>query len=78
MDEKLIRLVVHEDIHYISYKMRKEQFLSKTMQEKKLMHTNKLIKLKHPMDADMLWFFSDEKNFCHDQINSQNNRWLAV
>ena len=29
MDEKLIRLVVHEDIHYISYKMRNEQFLSR-------------------------------------------------
>ena len=27
----------------------------------------------------MIWFFSDEKNFCQDQVvNSQNNRWLAV
>ena len=27
----------------------------------------------------MIWFFSDEKNFCRDQaVNKQNNRWLAV
>ena len=27
----------------------------------------------------MIWFFSDKKNFCQDQVvNSQNNRWLAV
>ena len=27
----------------------------------------------------MVWFFSDEKNFCQDQVvNSQNNSWLAV
>ena len=27
----------------------------------------------------MLWFFSDEKNFCQDQkVNKQNNRWIAT
>ena len=27
----------------------------------------------------MLWFFSDEKNFCQDQAhNRRNNRWLAA
>ena len=49
------------------------------MQEKQLKQTSKLCnKLKHPLEPDMLWFFSDEKNFCQDQkINSQN-RWLTV
>ncbi|KAK8372100.1 hypothetical protein O3P69_011810 [Scylla paramamosain] len=38
-----------------------------------------LNKLKFPLENDMPWFFSDEKNFCQDQThNSQNNRWLAV
>ena len=27
----------------------------------------------------MIWFFSDKKNFCQDQVvSNQNNRWLAV
>ena len=27
----------------------------------------------------MIWFFSDKKNFCQDQVvNSENNCWLAV
>lgn len=35
VDEKLIRLVVHEDIcSYSSYKVSMEQFLSKVMQRK--------------------------------------------
>ena len=80
IDEKVVRQVVHEDIRYFSYRMRKGQFLSKRMQEKRLKHAKKLVnKLKHPVEPNMLWFFSDEKNFCQDQkINSQNNRWLAV
>ena len=48
------------------------------MQEKRLKHVKKLInKLKHPLQTNM-WFFSDEKNFCQNQINSQNNRWLSA
>ncbi|XP_052826517.1 uncharacterized protein LOC128248714 [Octopus bimaculoides] len=43
VNKKLIRLVVHEDICYFSYKMRKEQFLSKAMQEKPLKYTKELI-----------------------------------
>lgn len=80
VDESVVRQVVHEDIRYFSYKMRKGQFLSQKMQEKRLKHAKKLLnKLKHPLKPNMLWFFSDEKNFCQDQkINSQNNRWLAV
>ena len=40
------------------------------MQEKQLKHANKLInRLKHPLEPDLLWFFSNEKNFCQDQKN---------
>ena len=50
------------------------------MKVKRKDHTTKLFnKLKHPLQQNMLWFFSDEKNFCHDQmVNLQNNCWLAV
>ena len=45
-------------------KMRKGKLLSKAMQEKQLKHTEKLInKFKHPLEPDMLWFFSDENFF---------------
>ena len=42
-------------------------------------HAAKLFKkLKHPLQLKILWFFSDEKNFCQDQmVNSQNNCWFA-
>ena len=71
VEEKIIRLVVHEGICYVAYKMRKGQFLLKVMQEKQMNHTKKLINnLKHPLQPNMLWFLT----FCQDQINSQNNR----
>ena len=35
-------------------------------------------KLKHPLQLNMFWFFSDDQNFCQDQIvNSQSNYWFA-
>ena len=38
-----------------------------------------LNKLKQPLDKNMLWFFSDEKNFCQDQAhNRKNSCWLAA
>ena len=78
--EFLIRWVVHEDIQYFSYKMRKDNCLSQAMKNKRKELTAKpLNKLKHSIEPNMLWFFSSEKNFCKDQIvNSQNNCWLAL
>ena len=78
--EALIRKCVSEDLRYKSYKMRKGQLLTAKAKEKRLKHSKKLLnKLKHPLQTNMIWFFSDEKNFCQDQaVNSQNNRWLAV
>lgn len=80
VSEFLIRQTVHEDIRYFSYKMRKGQFLSQAMKDKRKARAAKLLnKLKHPLLPNMLWVFSDEKNFCQDQmVNTQNNRWLAV
>jgi len=38
-----------------------------------------LNKLKHPEIPDMLWFYSDEKNFDQDKkINRRNDRWLCA
>ena len=48
VSEVLIRQVVHEDIWYFSYKIRKDQFLSRIMKNKKKGHTPKfLIELKY-------------------------------
>ena len=78
--EALIRKCVSEDLRYKSYKMRKGQLLTAKAKEKRLKYCQKLLnKLKHRLQRNMIWFFSDEKNFCQDQVvNSQNNRWLAV
>lgn len=51
--EKPIRVVVHEDIHYFSYKMTKGKFLFEATQKKGIKHTKKLInKLKIPLEPD--------------------------
>ena len=35
--------------------------------------------LKHPLQPKILWFFSDEKNFCRDQmVNPPNNHCLPL
>ncbi|KAG0728693.1 hypothetical protein GWK47_031947 [Chionoecetes opilio] len=80
VSEGTVRKCVQEDIRYKSYKMRKGQLLSAKMQENHFKKSKRMLnKLKHPLEKDMLWFFSDEKNFCQDQThNSQNSRWLAV
>ena len=50
------------------------QLLTQATKERKLLN-----KLKHPKECNMLWFFSDEKNFCQDQAhNRQNHRWIAM
>ena len=73
VSELLIRQVEHEDIQYFSYEMRKSKFLSPAMKYMIKDRAAKLLnKLKHPLKPNMLWFFSDEKNFCRDQmVNSE-------
>ena len=60
--------------------MRKGQFLSQVMKDKRKDHAAKLLnKLKHPLQLKILWLFSNEKNFCQDQmLNLQNNHQFAL
>ena len=56
--ELLIRQVVHEDIRYFSYKIRKSQFLSQATYHKKKDNTVMLLnKLNHPLQLNMLCVF---------------------
>ena len=75
-----IQLAVTEDLRYKFYKRRKGQILTQKAQDNRLLKSRRLLnKLKHPVEANSIWFFSDEKNFCQDQKhNSQNNRWCAM
>ncbi|XP_052832121.1 uncharacterized protein LOC128247010 [Octopus bimaculoides] len=80
MSEGTIRNVVHKDIRYKSYAMRKGHFISETVKENHLIrskrHPNKL---KNPAEKDVISFFSDEKNFDQDQkVNRRNDRWLCA
>ena len=73
--EALIRRCVSEDLRYKSYKMKKGQLLTAKAKEKRLKHCKKLLnKLKHPLQHSRIWFFSDKKKFCQDQmVSNQNN-----
>lgn len=75
-----VKSCLNTDLHYKSYKMQMGQILSPAVKNRRIINSVKLLnKLKHPKNPNMLWFFSDEKNFCQDQAqNSQNNRWLAI
>ena len=64
VSEGTIRNVVHKDIRYKSYVMRRGQFMSERTQESRLIRSKRLLnKLKHPQEPGMLVFFSDENNF---------------
>ena len=77
--ERTVRRVVNESLRYKSYVMRRGQFLSDVTKENRVIRGKRLLnKLKHPEEPDMLWFFSDEKNFDQDQkVNRTNDRWLC-
>ena len=54
--------------------MQISQLLTQATKGRKLLN-----KLKHLKECNMLWFFSNEKNFCQDQAhNRQNHRWIAM
>ena len=62
--ECTIRRIVHEDIRYKSYVMRRGQFMSAQTREQRFIRAKRLLnKVKHPEIPDMLWFYSDEKYF---------------
>ena len=56
------------------------QILTEKIKNLRLIKSVRLLnKLKHPKKPNLLWFFSDEKNFCQDQVhNSQNHCWIAM
>ena len=74
-----MKLALNEDLCYYSCLRRRGQLLTGKASENRLTKGKKLLsKAKHPAEPQTMWFFSDEKNFCHDQKhNTQNNRWLA-
>ena len=72
--------VWREDLKCRSYRRQTSQILTEKTKNLRLIKSIRLLnKLKHPKKPNMLWFFSDEKNFCQDQVhNSQNHRWIAT
>ena len=79
VSESTIRRAVHDDLRYKSYVMRRDQFLFAKNRENRVIRSKRLLnKLKHPEEPNMLWFFSNEKNFDLDQkVNRRNDRWLC-
>ena len=75
-----VNACVKEDLKYRSYSRQTSQILNEKTKNPRLIKTVRLLnKLKHPKKPNMLWSFSDEKNFCQDQVhNSQNHRWIAT
>ena len=80
VDKKTIQRCADEDLHCKSYRMQNGQLLTQATKDRRLLNSTKLLnKLKGPKESNMLWFFSDEKNFCQDQVhNRQNHRWIAM
>ena len=80
IDKRTIQRCVDKDLRCKSYRMQTGQLLTQATKNRRLLNSTKLInKLKQPKESNMLWLFSDEKNFCQDQAhNRQNHRWIAM
>ena len=75
-----MKLSLNEFLRHSSYKRRKGQLLIARAQEDHLKKARKLLNKPQgvPRSAGTLGFFSEEKNFCQDQLqNAQNSKWLA-
>ena len=70
-----MKLIMHEEIPYFSYEMRKGKLLSQIMKVKwKVFEKN----LSIP-STENAWFFLNENILMQDQmVNSKNKRWLAL
>ena len=65
VDKRTIQRCVDEDLRCKSYRMQTGQLLTQATKDRRLLNFTKLLnKLKHLKESNMLWFFSDEKNFC--------------
>ena len=80
VDKRTIQQCVDKDLCCKTYRMQTGQLLTQATKDRRLVNSTKLLnKLKHLKESNMLWFFSDEKNFCQDQAhNRQNHRWIAM
>ena len=68
VSEATIQRTVHKNLRYKSYVMKRGQFMFETTKENCLVRSKRFLnKVKHPAEQDMLWFFSDKKNFDQDQ-----------
>ena len=57
-----------EDLKCRSYRRQASQILTEKTKNLRLINSVRLLnKLKHPNKPNMVWFLSDEKNFCQDQ-----------
>ena len=75
-----VNACVKDDLKCRYYRRQTSQILTEKTKNLRLIKSVRLLtKLKHPNKPNMLWFFSEEKNFCQDQVhNSQNHRWIAT
>ena len=70
-----VNACVKEDLKCRSYRCQTSQILTEKTKNLRLIKSVKLLnKLKHLKKPNMLWFFSDKKNFCQDQVH---NRTIA-
>ncbi len=80
ISEFVVRKKMAQDIRYKSYALRRGQFMSQAMKERRLEKAKLLLnKLKNPTGNGQLVFFSDEKNFSQVQkVNRKHERWLCA
>ena len=78
VSEFLIGEGVHEDIYYLSYKIRKGHFYDKAWR-KKIKTALQSFSTNSSVLSNRIYFFSNERNLCQDQnMNSQNKRWFPL
>ncbi len=62
-------ITIKQELQYKSYVLRKGQFMSEATRNRCLQKAKKLLsRLKHPIAANQLIFFSNEKNFYNYNI----------
>ena len=72
VDKRTIQRCVDEDLRCKSYRMQTGHLLTQVTKDRRLLNSTKLFnKPKRPKESKMLWFFSDEKNFCQHQAHNR-------
>ena len=69
-----VNAYVKENLKCRFYRRQTSQILTEKTKNLRLIKSVRLLnKLKHPKKPNMLWFFSDEKNFCQEQVHTSQN-----